>query len=57
MRYRTLLLDLDHTLFDSDTCELQAFEETLRAVGVEEPLQQHETTKPQILPCYQKTLL
>ena len=43
MRYRTLLLDLDHTLFDSDTCELQAFEETLRAVGVEEPLQHHET--------------
>lgn len=43
MRYRTLLFDLDHTLFDSETCELQAFEETLLVVGVEEPLQHHET--------------
>ncbi len=43
MRYKTLLLDLDHTLFDSDTCEIQAFEETLRSVGVDEPLRHHET--------------
>ena len=43
MRYRTLLFDLDHTLFDSDACEIAAFEETLRIVGVDEPLQHHET--------------
>ena len=43
MRYATLLLDLDHTLFDSDTCELAAFEETLRAVGVDEPLRHYKT--------------
>jgi YjjG family noncanonical pyrimidine nucleotidase len=43
MRYTTLLLDLDHTLFDSDTCELAAFEKTLGAVGVDEPLRHHQT--------------
>jgi len=43
MRYDTLLFDLDHTLFDSHTCEIKAFEETLRAVGVDEPLRHHET--------------
>ncbi len=30
-------------MFDSDTCELAAFEETLRAVGVDEPLRHHKT--------------
>lgn len=43
MRYQTLLIDLDHTLFDSDACERAAFEETLRTVGVSEPLRHHET--------------
>ncbi len=43
MRYDTLLFDLDHTLFDSETCEIEAFEETLRAIGVDDPLRHHET--------------
>jgi 2-haloacid dehalogenase len=37
MSYSTFLLDLDHTLFDSDTSELAAFESTLLASGVAEP--------------------
>ncbi|MEM7084481.1 MAG: YjjG family noncanonical pyrimidine nucleotidase, partial [Pseudomonadota bacterium] len=37
MRYPTILLDLDHTLLDSDASEKAAFEQTLRAVGVQEP--------------------
>ena len=37
MPYTTFLLDLDHTLFDSDTSEQVAFEQTLLAVGVAEP--------------------
>lgn len=36
-RYTTLLLDLDHTLFDSDRSELLAFDATMLAVGVDEP--------------------
>jgi 2-haloacid dehalogenase len=37
VRYTTFLLDLDHTLFDSDTSEAAAFAATLAAVGVTEP--------------------
>ncbi len=37
MRYTTVLLDLDHTLLDSDTSELLAFDETMHSVGVAEP--------------------
>lgn len=37
MRYPVVLLDLDHTLFDSDASEAAAFEQTLRAAGVEQP--------------------
>ncbi len=36
-RYPTVLLDLDHTLFDSDESERQAFRRALAAEGVEEP--------------------
>ena len=43
MRYETLLFDLDHTLFDSHTCEVVAFEETLRSAGADEPLRYLET--------------
>lgn len=37
MRFPTVLLDFDHTLFDSDASELAAFDSTLRAAGVAEP--------------------
>lgn len=37
VRYTTLLLDLDHTLFDSDASESAAFEQTLRAAGISDP--------------------
>lgn len=37
MAYSTILLDLDHTLFDSDTSETMAFEQTLLSFGVNEP--------------------
>lgn len=43
MRYSTLLLDLDHTLFDSAACEVVSFESTLRAQGVEDPLRHLST--------------
>ena len=43
MRYDTLLLDLDHTLLDSDTSEAAAFEATLRDAGVDAP-QRHFAT-------------
>jgi len=39
MRYETILLDLDHTLFDSDTSEQTAFAQALLAAGVVEPMQ------------------
>ena len=32
-----MLLDLDHTVFDSDTSEAVAFERTLRAAGLDHP--------------------
>ena len=37
MRYSTFLLDLDHTLFDSDFSEAAAFAMALGAVGIDEP--------------------
>ena len=39
MRYETILLDFDHTLFDSDTSEQTAFAQALLAAGVVEPMQ------------------
>jgi YjjG family noncanonical pyrimidine nucleotidase len=36
MRYSTFLLDLDHTLFDTDASEIAAFEETMAAAGVQD---------------------
>ena len=35
--YRTVLFDLDHTLFDSDASEALAFESALRAIGIDDP--------------------
>jgi 2-haloacid dehalogenase len=37
LRYRALLLDLDHTLFDSDACEARAFDHALADAGVADP--------------------
>jgi 2-haloacid dehalogenase len=37
VRYRTLLFDLDSTLFDAATSEDAAFDETLRLGGVDDP--------------------
>lgn len=37
MRYTTFLLDLDHTLFDTDASEDAAFAQTLLAAGIDEP--------------------
>ncbi len=37
MRYTTVLFDLDHTLFDTDTSEDLAFDLTLRGAGVADP--------------------
>ncbi len=37
MRYSTFLLDLDHTLFDSDTSEKAAFAHAMAAAGVDDP--------------------
>lgn len=34
MAYRTILLDLDHTLLDSDQSEVAAFAATLQSIGV-----------------------
>lgn len=36
MTYRTILLDLDHTLLDSDSSEALAFSQTLEAAGIAE---------------------
>lgn len=35
MTYRTILLDLDHTLLDSDTSEAMAFSQTLASAGLD----------------------
>ncbi|MFP5330839.1 MAG: YjjG family noncanonical pyrimidine nucleotidase [Acidimicrobiia bacterium] len=37
MPYTTLLFDLDHTLFDSDASEAEAFDITMRAAGISDP--------------------
>ena len=37
VRYSTVLLDLDHTLFDSDFSESAAFGEAMRVAGVDDP--------------------
>jgi 2-haloacid dehalogenase len=37
MTYSTFLLDLDHTLLDSDASEAQAFRQTLLAAGIPDP--------------------
>ena len=46
MKYETLLLDFDHTLFDSDASEAAAFEKTLSAFGVADPGQPGLNTDP-----------
>lgn len=37
LRYSTVLLDLDHTLLDSNASERLAFASTLRSVGISDP--------------------
>ena len=37
MAYTTFLLDLDHTLFDTDGSEVAAFEQTMLAAGLQNP--------------------
>lgn len=37
MHYSTVLLDLDHTLFDTDTSEAVAFSQALSAAGISQP--------------------
>jgi 2-haloacid dehalogenase len=39
MRYPFVLLDLDHTLIDSATAEIDAFDLTLTSAGIKEPRQ------------------
>lgn len=46
MRYETVLLDLDHTLFDSDRSEIAAFQRALETAGVPDCLH--------LLPRYQR---
>jgi YjjG family noncanonical pyrimidine nucleotidase len=41
--YRTILFDLDHTLFDSDASESLALDEVLRRAGVDDPATHHGT--------------
>lgn len=36
MPYTTILIDLDHTIFDSDTSETAAFQQTMLAAGIED---------------------
>lgn len=43
MKYTTLLFDLDHTLFDSDVAEAEAFDDTLRSVGISDPADYFDT--------------
>ncbi len=42
MSYRTLLFDLDNTLFDTSSCEPAAFDYALAKGGVAEPAQYWE---------------
>ena len=37
MSYSTFLLDLDHTLFDTEASEVMAFEQTMLAAGIDQP--------------------
>lgn len=37
MRYGTLLFDLDHTLFDSDASEVEAYAHTMAMIGLADP--------------------
>lgn len=37
MSYSTFLIDLDHTLFDTDASEVASFNDTLRAAGIGDP--------------------
>ena len=37
MSYSTFLIDLDHTLFDTDASEVASFNDTLRAAGIADP--------------------
>jgi YjjG family noncanonical pyrimidine nucleotidase len=43
VRYTTVLLDLDHTLLDSDASLAAAFDATMRTVGVDEPRSAFDT--------------
>jgi YjjG family noncanonical pyrimidine nucleotidase len=43
MKYTTLLFDLDHTLFDSDVAEAEAFDDTLQSVGASPPSDYFDT--------------
>jgi YjjG family noncanonical pyrimidine nucleotidase len=46
VRYTTILLDLDHTLFDSDASEALAFEQAMASAGIVDPARH--------LPAYQQ---
>jgi YjjG family noncanonical pyrimidine nucleotidase len=51
MSYSVFLLDLDHTLFDSDASEVAAFEQTMLAAGVQDAeryLQPYQTINVQL---------
>jgi 2-haloacid dehalogenase len=37
MHYTTLLFDLDHTLLDSDTSEVEAYAHTMAVIGLDDP--------------------
>jgi YjjG family noncanonical pyrimidine nucleotidase len=37
MHYTTVLFDLDHTLFDSDTSEVEAYAHTMAVIGLDDP--------------------
>jgi len=37
MSYSTFLIDLDHTLFDTDVSEVESFTDAMRAAGIPEP--------------------
>ena len=37
MSYSTFLLDLDHTLFDTEASEVAAFEQTMFSADIDEP--------------------
>ena len=41
MNYETVLFDLDHTLFDSETSMAAAYENTMHSIGIEDPWPLH----------------